>query len=158
MTEAQNETQSFRSDYNSPNYVRGYEIIPWVFRQAIVAHWMTGDYQGEWIIIAREAHAPRFQRGESGRYFIYKDWYGSCSGCDNFEATFDSDEIPYEQARAFAEAYPPFAVVPIDVARLALKEEWLAKLLPGNVEIGDTNLQGLITAWSLDIKDEPEEA
>ena len=28
-----------------------------------------------------------------GRIFSYQYWYGSCSGCDDWEADFDSDSV-----------------------------------------------------------------
>ncbi len=51
----------------------------------IIGHWNEGDYQG---MVATCVKLP------DGRYAIYNDYYGSCSGCDSWEDAND------EQVRA----------------------------------------------------------
>lgn len=49
----------------------------------VVAHWNEGDYQG---MVATCVKLP------DGRFAIYNDYYGSCSGCDSWEDATD-DEV-----------------------------------------------------------------
>ena len=64
-----------------------------------------GSYQGEWLALVTH-------NGETG---VVHGYYGSCSGCDAFEAEFgwgDEENPGYQQRLAdFGETYLP--VVPI---------------------------------------------
>lgn len=46
----------------------------------VIGHWNEGDYQG---IVATCIMLP------NGRFAIYNDYYGSCSGCDSWENATD---------------------------------------------------------------------
>lgn len=48
----------------------------------LIAHWNEGDYQGS---VATCVLLP------DGRYVIYNDYYGSCSGCDAWEGANDEE-------------------------------------------------------------------
>jgi hypothetical protein len=50
---------------------------------AVIGHWNEGDYQGT---VATCVKLP------DGRFAIYNDSYGSCSGCDSWEDATD-DEV-----------------------------------------------------------------
>jgi hypothetical protein len=48
-----------------------------LFKNALVmAHWNEGGYQGKVATLVML---------EDGRYALYNDYYGSCSGCDSWE-------------------------------------------------------------------------
>lgn len=52
------------------------------------------DYQG---------HATILARTPDDRWWFYEWWYGSCSGCDNWEAAgWDDDQIREEMERCAA--------------------------------------------------------
>jgi len=46
----------------------------------VIGHWNEGDYQG---MVATCVKLP------DGRFAIYNDYYGSCSGCDSWEGAND---------------------------------------------------------------------
>jgi hypothetical protein len=50
----------------------------------VIGHWNEGDYQG---MVATCVQL------KDGRFAIYNDYYGSCSGCDSWEGASDSDVI-----------------------------------------------------------------
>ena len=46
----------------------------------VIAHWNENDYQGQ------VGTCVKFTKGKfKGKYAIYNDYYGSCSGCDSWE-------------------------------------------------------------------------
>jgi len=49
----------------------------------LIAHWNEGDYQG---MVATCVKLP------DGKYAIYNDFYGSCSGCDAWDGA-DDDQV-----------------------------------------------------------------
>jgi hypothetical protein len=49
----------------------------------VIGHWNEGDYQG---VVATCVKL------EDGRYAIYNDYYGSCSGCDSWSGA-DDDSV-----------------------------------------------------------------
>ena len=50
----------------------------------VIAHYNEGDYQGQ------VATCVKFTKGKfKGKYAIYNDYYGSCSGCDAWEYATD---------------------------------------------------------------------
>ena len=68
-----------------PRYAGGHdEQMQGLFKDSeVVAHWNEGGYQG---VVATCVKLS------DGRYAIYNDYYGSCSGCDAWEGSSD-DEI-----------------------------------------------------------------
>ena len=48
----------------------------------VIGHWNEGDYQG---MVATCIMLP------DGRFAIYNDYYGSCSGCDSWEDATDEE-------------------------------------------------------------------
>lgn len=59
------------------------EQMKGLFKNAeVVGHWNEGDYQG---MVATCVKLP------NGKYAIYNDYYGSCSGCDAWEDASDED-------------------------------------------------------------------
>ena len=117
------------SDYTVVAEARGQRVL-W-FRR-------FGSYQGEWLLFSRDDE----------HYFIYKDWYGSCSGCDSFEAEFGWGEKQYRLDDAkivsFIAAYHPFLKT-THAAALGLAEKGsLLAVLPRNTrewrDIDDDNV------------------
>ena len=52
----------------------------------VIGHYNDGDCQG------RVATCVRFDKGVfKGKYAIYNDYYGSCSGCDAWEGATDEE-------------------------------------------------------------------
>lgn len=67
-----------------PRYAGGHdEQMQGLFKDAeVIAHWNEGDYSGS---VATCIKLP------DGRFAIYNDYYGSCSGCDAWEDANDED-------------------------------------------------------------------
>lgn len=86
-----------------------------------------GSYQGEWLLLSRT----------DDRYFIYKDWYGSCSGCDSIEATWShSQELEPDDPKVqeFIEGYRPFLeMTPRGALNVAQRDDNLLKVMPANM-------------------------
>ena len=69
-----------------PRYAGGHDDqMRGLFKNSsVVAHWNEGDYQG------RVATCVQFTKGNfKGKFAIYNDYYGSCSGCDSWEGAGD---------------------------------------------------------------------
>jgi hypothetical protein len=59
------------------------EQMKGLFKNAeVIGHWNEGDYQG---MVATCVKLP------NGKYAIYNDYYGSCSGCDAWEGASDEN-------------------------------------------------------------------
>ena len=59
------------------------EQMKGLFKNAeVFGHWNEGDYQG---MVATCVKLP------NGKYAIYNDYYGSCSGCDAWEDASDEN-------------------------------------------------------------------
>jgi hypothetical protein len=84
-----------------------------------------GSYQGEWLLMSRDDE----------RYYLYKDWYGSCSGCDAIEGTFSWGDIADDDPRVaeFIEGYKPFLeMTPEGALSVSMREDNLLAVLPRN--------------------------
>ena len=87
-----------------------------------------GSYQGEWLLLARDDE----------RYYVYKDSYGSCSGCDAIEGTFTwsrQDELQPDdpEVQEFIKGYPSFLeMTPRGALNVAERDGSLFKVLPAN--------------------------
>lgn len=103
----------------------GYPMVAGVRGQEVLLYEQFGSYQGEWLMLAKGADT----------YFIYKDYYGSCSGCDSYEASFSwsSEDVPMADALKFAEGYKPFLDVPRSTMRNLVEKGTLEKILPANI-------------------------
>lgn len=90
--------------YSSALEAAGCEVLEYEY---------TGSYQGEWYALVKYGDEVGIVTGS----------YGSCSGCDSFEAEFNynDDEKPDYQERlaAFGETYLP--PLPIDLQIKNLK-------------------------------------
>lgn len=108
----------------------GYPIVARARGQRVLLYEQYGSYQGEWLLFARD--------DGTGMYFIYKDWYGSCSGCDNYEGTFDysyGGDLARSDSRVqqFIKGYPPFLEIPRETAAALATNGTLESVFPANV-------------------------
>ena len=99
----------------------GYPIIAWANGEKNILYHQFGSYGGEWLMLTKG----------DGEYKVYKDYYGSCSGCDAYE-----NELPksLSEAKKFAEAYKSFIEVPIATMRNLVQAGTLKKIFPANVK------------------------
>jgi hypothetical protein len=67
-----------------PRYAGGHdEQMQGLFKDAkVIGHWNEGDYQG---MVATCVQLS------DGRFAIYNDYYGSCSGCDSWQDASDEN-------------------------------------------------------------------
>lgn len=67
-----------------PRYAGGHDDqMQGLFKGAeVIGHYNEDDYQGQVATCVKL---------KDGRYAIYNDWYGSCSGCDAWEDANDED-------------------------------------------------------------------
>jgi len=94
-------------------------------------HYHTfGSYQGEWMLLARDAE----------NYYIYKGSYGSCSGCDVLEghgSTFDSKQTLKEWLSGPNDdddsGYKSFLEIPIETMRNVISDNVFGTLFPANI-------------------------
>lgn len=104
-----------------------YEIVAWCRGHEILYYREFGSYQGEWVMLS---HCD-------GEYYIWKDYYGSCSGCDDYEASMDWGDL-HAQDKAvveFAEKYVPFLEVPAATMKnlAAQGPEAVGRIMPANI-------------------------
>jgi hypothetical protein len=99
----------------------GYPIIAWANGEKNVLYHQFGSYQGEWLMLTKG----------DGEYKVYKDSYGSCSGCDAYEAESPKS---LSEAKKFAEAYKSFIEVPVATMRNLVEAGTLKKIFPANVK------------------------
>lgn len=86
-----------------------------------------GSYQGDWLLMARD----------DDRYYLYKDSYGSCSGCDSIEAkwSWSSDGLDPDdpEVQEFIKSYPSFLeMTPRGALNVAQRDGNLLKVMPKN--------------------------
>lgn len=98
----------------------GYSIIAWANGQTLVLYQEFGSYQGEWLMLAKDGR----------QYAVYKGSYGSCSGCDDYQAV---EPRTLSQAKEFAKGYPSFIEIPTSTMRNMVEARTLAKVFPANV-------------------------
>lgn len=69
---------------NMPRYADGHdEQMEGLFKNSkVIGHWNEGNYQGT---VATCVQLP------DGRFVLYNDYYGSCSGCDSWVDATDEE-------------------------------------------------------------------
>jgi hypothetical protein len=103
-----------------------------------------GSYQGEWVL---------FALGDED-YVIYRDWYGSCSGCDSLQADCPRTQ---EQAEEFARAYRPFCEIPRLTASKLAQNGTFETVFPANFrDGGGVDLEGVVDEIETLVKLEEE--
>jgi type IV secretory pathway protease TraF len=110
-----------------------YAIVAWARGQDRLFYEEFGSYQGEWLLLAR---APA-----TGNYYLYKGSYGSCSGCDSYEAAF-SGSPAMSEAQKFAADYLPFAEIPQQTMRNLAERGTLKRILPLNERYSANDNEG----------------
>ena len=101
-------------DYNS------YKIIAQARGEKVLFYKEAGTYSGDWVMLSYK----------DGLYYFYKDYYGSCSGCDNLLSVEPSN---IEDAKKFAEDYRPFIAIREDIAAELSQHNELITVLPKNI-------------------------
>lgn len=105
--------------------ITGYPIIAWANGEQLVLYQQFGSYQGEWLMLTKG----------DGQYLVYKDWYGSCSGCDAYEgADLGYSDVTLSAAKAFAKDYKSFIEIPNATMRKLVQAGTLMKVFPANVK------------------------
>lgn len=100
----------------------GYSLVAWIRGHRPLVYLTFGSYSGEWVCLAVD---------DSDRHFyVYKGYYGSCSGCDSLE---HDDPTSREECWNFAKDYPPFAEIPPETMKNLCERNTLKKVLPGNI-------------------------
>lgn len=125
----------------------GYPMVAGIRGQEVLLYQQFGSYQGEWMMLARDPET----------FFIYKDYYGSCSGCDSYEANFswgESEGVLREKAWEFAKDYKPFLEVPKATMRNLVKKGTLEKIMPANIRdtYSDVDLPSFTHDMALAVK------
>jgi hypothetical protein len=120
-----------------------YTIIAWVKNQEVVAYKRFGDeYEGDWVLVSKD----------KDNYYIYKDYYGSCSHCDPLENFIYRNE-PVTKLKALKlleeEGYKPFLVVPKEQMVEYCKNGKLSQIFPKNIR----REYGEVDEFILDLQD-----
>jgi hypothetical protein len=109
--------------------ITGYPIIAWAHGQTCILYQQFGSYQGEWLMMTKDEK----------EYFVYKAWYGSCSGCDAWGGWHprgweERDKgMPLSMAKEFAKDYKSFIEVPRATMRNLVTSGTLKKIMPANI-------------------------
>ena len=102
----------FCSDYSIIAQAKGHQLI-W--------YECYGAYQGTWVMLSRYGD----------KYYIWKNSYGSCPGCDALQAA-DLSPNDFRKIWEFVDGYEPFLVVPVDVALSLVAKGQLGEIFPAN--------------------------
>lgn len=103
-----------------------YEIVAVARGQKPVLYNEFGSYQGEWMLLAKDAD----------QFYVYKGWYGSCSGCDALQAEDVDSPCDIEKALAFVNGdkdYRAFIEIPLTTALNLSRNGRLLQVLPANI-------------------------
>lgn len=105
-----------------------YEVVAFARGQDVVLYQEFGSYQGEWLLMARDPE----------QYYVYKGYYGSCSGCDSFEAWrgYDDDSMSLDRCKEFVNGgqdYHSFIEIPNATMDNLVKNGTLEKVMPANI-------------------------
>lgn len=126
----------------------GYAMVAGVRGQEVLLYQQFGSYSGEWMMLARTPEA----------FFVYKDSYGSCSGCDDYEAQefderWDDADAGLDMAACvkFAEGYKHFVEIPRQTMRNMVANGTLTQVLPANIrdDYSDVDLPGFARDMAL---------
>lgn len=102
---------------------RRYDIVAWALGHETVLYEEFGSYQGEWLLVSFN----------DGLYYIWKGYYGSCSGCDSYEAKGLGSETTRERAKEFAKDYDHFLEVPRETILKLIAGRKLLEIFPANI-------------------------
>lgn len=111
-----------------------YRDIATLNGQAPVLFRQYGGYQGDWLLFSRDEE----------NYYLWKDSYGSCSGCDNLQSIFDYNDAPSNKSiREFLDQYNTFAEIPKQTAVNLVKAGTFEKVFPKNLRGEYSDIDGL---------------
>lgn len=116
-----------------------YEDIAAIHGRRSLLYVEFGSYQGEWVMFATD---------DRGSYYIYKGWYGSCSGCDDIQATFGAGETTREVVDKWADDYRPFAEIPKETMRRLVMNDSVKTIFPAN-QFSEADVDGFVREVSL---------
>ena len=128
-----------------------YEIVAFARGQDVVLYTEFGSYQGEWLMMAKDRD----------QFYVYKGYYGSCSGCDSFEAWRDygSEDITLTKAKTFldrkdGEDYHSFIEIPNGTMMNLVQNGSLEKVMPKNIrdDYNEVDVGGFCKDVSLRVK------
>lgn len=127
------------TDFNYNNY----DIVALARDQKVVFYQEFGSYQGEWLCVSKDEK----------NYYIYKGYYGSCSGCDSLQG----EEInTKEDAIKFIghEGYNPFLIIPTTTMKNSVKSDEFQTIFPKNIreDFGEGELDQAIETIKILIK------
>jgi hypothetical protein len=103
------------SDYDVAAVARGHEVI---FMDR------AGSYQGDYVFVSRN----------KTHYFVWSGGYGSCSGCDGYEASGLHSGMTRKQVAKFASEDKPFIEIPVATMLELCRNETLSQVFPANTK------------------------
>ena len=102
------------------------ELLSAGLNMELLAYQTYGSYQGDYIAIL----------AGDNKICLYKGSYGSCSGCDWFEAnseyTSEGDEVTEEKVKEYTTELNPFLVIEEDKIDTILGMEDISQIFPAN--------------------------
>jgi hypothetical protein len=106
--------------------VNSYTLVAEARGQRVLFYRQFGSYQGEWLLLS----------ADDDHYFLYRDSYGSCSGCDALESRFgyNDDGLSADDPRIqeFIKEYEPFLVMQQEAALRVAQKGSLLTVIPAN--------------------------
>jgi hypothetical protein len=125
---------------------RRYDIVAWARGHETVLYEEFGSFSGEWLLVSFK----------DDLYYIWKGYYGSCSGCDSYEAemSYDREKITREKALDFAKDYDHFLEVPRETILKLIAGRGLLEIFPANIrtEFHVASIEDVVGEISLTIK------
>jgi len=114
-----------------------------VLQMDLIVYREYGSYSGSWIAVLKD----------EDRIFFYKDYYGSCSGCDWLEAEkdYETDEVDAKSAIQFVGDVKASYIFPISIAKSLSEKQIRDMLEQGDLsydEEGDEVIGGIIKQLS----------
>lgn len=102
-----------------------YDIVAWARGHDVLYYRQFGSYQGEWFMLS-------FCKDE---YYLWKGNFGSCSGCDDLQASLETTNLTRAGATEFASRYVPFIEIPSHTfTKLVVKGvEAVNHIMPANI-------------------------
>lgn len=103
-----------------------YTIIAWCRGHEVLFYREFGSYQGDWVMLSYC----------DGEYNLWRGCYGSCSGCDHYEASLgDAAHAIDPGVQEFVKDYLPFLEVPAFTMRNLASQGYrsIGQILPANM-------------------------
>lgn len=102
-----------------------YTMVAEARGQRVLWYRQFGSYQGVWLLLSCNRD----------RYYVYEDYYGSCSVCDAIQGEFGGGDVDSDDPKVqeFIKAYPSFLEMERHAARrVARRDGNLLAVLPAN--------------------------